>query len=162
MKATAIVYTSNTGFTAQYAQLLGEKTGLPVYALEQAPKGLQGSVIYLGWLMAGFVKDYKKAARQFEIAAVCGVGLCDTGTMLDTVRKNNAVPDHIPVFTLQGGMELSKLQGPYRFAIRMLTKAVAGKKNPTEDDKRMLYLLQTGGCYVSESNLSAVLEWFVQ
>ena len=38
MKPTAIVYTSNTGFTAEYASLLGGETGLPVYALEDAKK----------------------------------------------------------------------------------------------------------------------------
>ena len=32
MKPTAIVYTSNTGYTAEYARLLGQGTGLPVYA----------------------------------------------------------------------------------------------------------------------------------
>ena len=30
MNPNAIVYTSNTGYTRQYATLLGEKTGLPV------------------------------------------------------------------------------------------------------------------------------------
>ena len=34
MKPNAIVYTSSTGFTRQYAFLLGEQTGLPVYSLE--------------------------------------------------------------------------------------------------------------------------------
>lgn len=36
MNLNAIVYTSNTGYTRQYAVLLGEKTGLPVYSLEEA------------------------------------------------------------------------------------------------------------------------------
>lgn len=31
----AIVYTSNTGTTAEYAKLIGEKTGLPVYSFEE-------------------------------------------------------------------------------------------------------------------------------
>ena len=58
MKPTAIVYTSNTGCTAQYASLLGGETGLRVYPLEDAMKNLpQGSpVIYLGWLAAGSVQ----------------------------------------------------------------------------------------------------------
>ena len=30
MKPNAIAYTSNTGYTEQYALLLGEQTGLPV------------------------------------------------------------------------------------------------------------------------------------
>ena len=36
MKPTAIVYTSNTGFTARYAKALGERTGLPVLELNTA------------------------------------------------------------------------------------------------------------------------------
>ena len=36
MKPTAVVYTSNTGYTAQYASLLGGETGLPVYSLAEA------------------------------------------------------------------------------------------------------------------------------
>ena len=60
MKTEAVVYTSNTGYTRQYAQLLGERTGLPVYSLEEAQRALPSgsSVLYLGWLMAGTVKGY--------------------------------------------------------------------------------------------------------
>ncbi len=41
MKAKAIVYTSNTGYTAAYAKLLGEKTGLLVYPLSEVVKSLE-------------------------------------------------------------------------------------------------------------------------
>lgn len=46
----AILYTSNTGFTARYAELLGQHTGLPVYTLSQAKRTLpaHAEVIYLG------------------------------------------------------------------------------------------------------------------
>ena len=36
MELKAIVYTSNTGYTAQYAALLAKKTGLHAYTLEEA------------------------------------------------------------------------------------------------------------------------------
>lgn len=36
MKPTAIVYTSNTGHTLQYAVLLGKKIDIPVYSLDEA------------------------------------------------------------------------------------------------------------------------------
>ena len=77
MNPNAIVYTSNTGYTRQYATLLGEKTGLPVYSLEEAASRLPcgNCVIYLGWLMAGKVQGYAKAAKRYQIAAVCGVGM---------------------------------------------------------------------------------------
>ena len=35
MNVNAIVYTSNTGYTARYAGLLGKRTGLPVYSLAE-------------------------------------------------------------------------------------------------------------------------------
>ena len=36
MNAAAIVYTSQTGFTARYAALLAERTGLPCRPLKEA------------------------------------------------------------------------------------------------------------------------------
>lgn len=67
----AIVYTSNTGHTAEYAKILGEKTSLPVYALSEAKKQLSSGteIIYLGWLFANGIKGYKKAAKKYKISA---------------------------------------------------------------------------------------------
>ena len=50
----AIVYTTNTGNTERYAKMLGQRIGLPVYALEDAKKYLEKNtgIIYLGWIMA--------------------------------------------------------------------------------------------------------------
>lgn len=52
----AIIYTSNTGSTAEYAKLLGNELNILVYsAAESKKKVLAGSeIIYLGWVMAGF------------------------------------------------------------------------------------------------------------
>ena len=57
-KPTAIVYVSNTGRTARYARMMGEKTGLPVYELAEARKALpkKAPIIYCGWLMATSVR----------------------------------------------------------------------------------------------------------
>ena len=76
MTASAIVYTSATGFTARYAQLLSRKTGLPCLALERA-KELPGDtpVLYLGWLCAGGIKGLKKARKRLAVRAVCAVGM---------------------------------------------------------------------------------------
>lgn len=161
MNVNAIVYTSNTGYTAAYARLLADKTGLPLYTLDEARRTLaKGTpVLYMGWLMAGSVKGCKKAAKHFAVKAVCGVGLGDTGAQDDAARKACGLPAEVPVFTLQGGMDHQKLQGPYRFAISMLTKGMSAKKDRTPGEDRMLELLIKGGNYVSETHLSAVLAW---
>ena len=158
----AIVYVSETGHTARYAAILGEKTGLPVYALAEAAKALpRGTeVIYLGWLFASKLKGYKKASKRFRIRAVCAVGLCDTGTAIPQTRKANAIPSELPLFTVQGGMDKTALRGINRFMLDSLIKMLNSKKERGEDDERMLYLLLHDEDYVCEENLSAVLEWF--
>ena len=149
MNATHIVYTSETGFTARYAAMLSQRLQLPAGT----------PVICMGWLMASTVKGLGKARSHFSVQAVVGVGLGDTGAQDAAARKACALPADVPVFTVQGGMDISKLQGPYRFVIRLLTKAMSAKKNATPDEARMAELLQTGGDFVSEKELAAVLAW---
>ncbi|MBQ8201931.1 MAG: hypothetical protein IJZ74_09215 [Clostridia bacterium] len=161
MDARAIVYVSNTGHTAAYASLLADRLALPSLTLDAACRELPPGtpVIYMGWLMAGTVKDYRKAAKRFAIRAVCGVGLGDTGSQDAAARKACGLPEDFPVFTLQGGMDLTKLHGPYRLAIRLLTKGMAAKQNRTSDEDKMLALLIKGGDYVSGEHLSSILAW---
>ena len=166
MKPEAVVYTSNTGTTAQYAQLLAQATGLPVCALSQAGKTLApGSrILYLGWLMAGQVKGYKKAAKRYTVCAVCGVGMGTTGSQLEDVRRTNAVPAQTPVFTLQGGYDRARLHGVYKLMMTIMEKAagkgLSEKENRTPEEDAMLDMLRHGGNRVSETNLSAVLGWY--
>ena len=162
MKSTAIVYTSNTGHTRKYALLLGEQIGLPLFSLDEAKSQLSGGspVIYLGWLHASHVKGYAKAARRFDLRAVCAVGLCDTGTLTDQVRKATSIPEGIPLFTLQGGINRSRLKGMDKLMISMLTKGLASQKQRSAQDGQMLELLSRDESYVSLENLSEVLQWY--
>ena len=163
MDANSIVYTSNTGYTAEYARLLGEKTGLPVYSLAEAEQKLAAGnrVIYLGWLMAGKVQGYKKAAKRYKVQAVCGVGMGGTGSHLQEVRKANAIPEKTPLFTLQGGFDIQKLSGVYKLMMTIMVKTagkgLAEKQNRTPDEDVMLEMLTQGGSRVSADNLAEVL-----
>ena len=117
-------------------------------------------VLYLGWIHASHVKGYANAAKRFTICAVCGVGLCDTGTMILEVRKATSIPEEIPLFTLQGGMDRGKLKGINKLMITMLTKGLASQKQRSEQDDRMLELLSKDANYVSEENLAGVEQWY--
>lgn len=158
----AIIFTSNAGHTAAYAKILGEKTGLPAYELSEAVKKLNKGeeIIYMGWLFANTVKGYAKASKRFTVSAVIGIGLCDTGTGIDGVRKANKIPDEKPVFTMQGGMNKTELRGINKFMINMLIKMMDKKQDKTEDDERMIYLLKNDKNYVSEENTTAFMEWY--
>lgn len=166
MKPTAIIYTSNTGYTAEYANMLGKIINLPVCTLSEASRKVKkGSpVIYMGWLMAGQVKEYKKAAKAYEICAVCAVGMGSTGSQIDDIRKTNNIPDSTSVFSLQGGFDIKKLNGVYKLMMTTMIKTVgkklAAKADRTPDEDKMLDLLMNGGSCVSEENLSDVLNWY--
>lgn len=117
-----------------------------------------------GWIMAGGIKGYKEAARKYKVCAVCGVGMGQTGTQLKEVRDKNAIPQRIPLFTLQGNFDVKKLHGLYRFMMNVMVKT-AGKslaaktdRTPQEDD--MLDMMVNNGKRVSAQNLGAVVEWY--
>ena len=73
----AIVYTSNTGTTKEYAKLLSDKLSLPYYSLDEIEyKVKPGSkIIYLGWIMASRVKGYKKVVKDYVAEKECKNGL---------------------------------------------------------------------------------------
>lgn len=157
----AIVYTSNTGYTAAYAALIGEKLGLPVYPAKEARKTLPAGteILYLGWLCAGTVKGYARVAKRYTLCAVCGVGLGDTGAQTEAVRKAANIPATVPLFTLQGGMDYARLQGVNKWMIDMLTRMLESKTR-TPEEEAMLSLIRKGGNYVGEAHLTELLAWY--
>ena len=162
----AIFYTTNTGSTERYAKLLAQETGLPVCSLAEAktavPAGAE--VIYLGWIMAGSVKGYAAAAKRYRVRAVCGVGMGQTGTQTDSVRKKSEIPANIPLFTLQGNFNVKKLHGIYRFMMEIMVKTVgkglAAKKDRTPEEDDMLDMMLHGGERVRAEALRAVWDWY--
>lgn len=162
----AIIYTTNTGSTEHYAKLLAHETGLPAYSLAEAKiKVSSGAeIIYMGWIVASSVKGYADAAKRYKVCAVCAVGMGQTGTQTDVVRKKNRIPASIPFFTLQGDFDVAKLHGAYRLMMEIMVKT-AGKgladkpdRTPEEDD--MLDMMFHGGERVSMDHLSSVLDWY--
>lgn len=161
----AIVCTSETGTTAQYAHMIAERTGLPVYTLKEAGSALAANteIAYLGWVMASGVKGFADAAKRYRVRMVCAVGMAATGTQTDEVRKASAIPADTALFTLQGGFYLEKLRGMYRLMMRLMRKALikqlSEKPNRTPADEDMIALLEHGGNRVSEANLAQPLAW---
>ena len=135
MNAAAIVYTSQTGFTARYAALLAERTGLPCRPLKEAaalPRGT--AVIYLGWLCAGGIKGLKGARRRFRTAAVCAVGMA-------------------------AEVEEAKLRRDNRLEGVPMARLVSRAPAETEADRAMRDAFRDGGDWVSPERLAPVLAW---
>ncbi|MDO4478739.1 MAG: hypothetical protein Q4B73_06860 [Lachnospiraceae bacterium] len=164
-KATAIIYTSNTGHTKAFAELLGERSGLPVYELKAAMKDCPAGtpIIYMGWLMAGSVKGFKDAAKRFDVKALCAVGMAGGDGQKAGIVKACGLPAEVPVFVLQGGFELDKLSGLYKMMMKTMKntvgKKLAAKPDKTAEEMDMLDLFENGGSRVSAEQLEPVLAW---
>ena len=168
MEPKAIVYTSNTGYTAQYAALLAKKTGLHAYALDEAlekvPDG--AAVIYMGWIMAGKIQGFITAVKHYQVAAVCGVGMNPTGSQLPMVRQANGLGENMPVFTLQGGLNMDKLHGFKKLILKIMGgtmgKQLMAKQDRTPEEDAILDIFRNGGDRVSMQNLKDVAAWYEQ
>ena len=157
MNAAAIVYTSQTGFTARYAALLAERTGLPCRPLKEAaalPRGT--AVIYLGWLCAGGIKGLKGARRRFRTAAVCAVGMA-AEVEEAKLRRDNRL-EGVPLFYLRGGYAPERLTGLYRPMMSLMSRMVSKASVEDEGARAMQEAFAKGGDWVSAEQLSPVLD----
>ena len=162
----AIVYTSNTGTTREYAELLGHHTGLPVYSLKEAKDMIRNGaeIIYLGWIMASKVQGYDKASRQYQVKAVCGVCMGATGSQIKEIRAKNQIPEKTAIFSMQGGFDINKLHGVYKMMMTVMAKTagkgLAEKTDRTPDEDVMFDMMLHGANHVGEDNLKDVLNWY--
>lgn len=160
----AIVYTSQTGFTKKYAEILAEETGVPVYNLEEGKEKVNknAEIIYMGWLMVGGVKNYKKAKKKYHVKAVCAVGMAaPSETQYKEIVKKYNLQE--PLFYLQGGYDKTKLKGMYKFMMNSMEKVIRSglekKENKTAEETEMLEMIENGKDCVKKENLNEVIDW---
>ena len=106
----AIVYTSQTGHTQRYAQMLAERTGVPAYSLKEAGKSLRRGeeIFYMGWLMAGTVKGLQSAMDRYTIRGAAIVGVSPQ------VPRLSGTPDTLPVLVPEALLTAVRLEDPLR------------------------------------------------
>ncbi len=160
----AIVYVTNTGYTAEYAELLSKETGLPCYSAEQAKLTVtKGSeIIFLGWICAGLIKGWKKARKLYSVRGIAGVGMGSYSekTVNDLIRQNRT--GEIPTFYCQGGFDFDRLKGINKFAMKLMQKCLnlSRKAEVTEEEKMMNDMMQSGANLVSLDKIQPVIDWY--
>ena len=64
---SAIVYKSTTGSCKRYAELLSARLHIPAFPLGKEYIPADTKIIFVGWLFAGKIMGYEKAAKKFDI-----------------------------------------------------------------------------------------------
>lgn len=155
MKVSAIVYTSNTGFTAQYATLLAHQTELPLHRLEECDLPRDTQVLFLGWLCAGKIQGLKGAMGRFQVVGICAVGMGPEVDSAKLARDNRC--EGLPLFYLRGGYAPARIKGRYKMMMAMM-KAILSRKTD-RDSQRAAEAITRGADWVDAAQLAPVLDW---
>lgn len=146
---SAIVYKSTTGSCKKYADLLSARLHIPAFPLGKEYIPADTKIIYVGWLFAGKIMGYDKAAKKYDIGAVVQVGMSPVSAKSEEVcREKNAVCADVPVFTRQGAFNINKLPPHFRFIMKIKNKEIAarfeGKENLSDAQKATYKMASTG------------------
>ena len=161
-----IVYRSNTGFTKEYAEMLGKAEKKKVCSMAQAKEQAAAgdAVFYMGPLMAGHIVGIDQAVKSFNVQGVCGVGMSPASQqVLETLSKANYVPN-APIFYLQGGWARKKAGWLKRRMVNIVTRSTRealrdkGSRR-TPEEEAQYQMLVGGGSFVAFENLDTIREW---
>jgi len=162
----AILYTSKTGHSKRYAELLSARIGVPAYNLASAgadvPAG--SDIIYIGWLCKGKIQGYSKVKNKYNVKAICPVGMWPAylHEKYKVASKNKT--GSTPIFYLQGGLETAKLRGWHLILMIWMTNALIKRlqviETRSEMEEELLVMTRDGKSYVSDENLNWVVEWY--
>ena len=161
-----VVYCSHTGYTREYAQLLGRAERLRVYSLEEARNQLEpgGQVFFFGPLMAGTVTGLKEARRRFQVLGACGVGMSPPGPQaLGALKQKNGTGE-LPLFYLQGGWAPDRVGRVKRYMVGLATRSIRRAleekgDNRTPEEQAQLEFLISGGSFVRPEHLAEIRAW---
>ena len=158
---TAVVYTSQTGFTKRYAEWIAERTEGDAIELKDAKKtDLSGydAVIYGGWVCAGGISKlswFKKNIDKLEgkkLAVFCvGGSPIDSPHIEPTLKKifDGEIYKKVGVFYCPGGFNYDTMSGKSKLMMKMFIKMLKSKKNKTEDEENMIKMI-SGSYDISE------------
>lgn len=143
-----VIYNSQTGFTKKYAEWISEMAACECVDFKKGSKmDLSGydAVVFGGWCMAGAVTKISWFKKQMPSLAAAGkklivfaVGATPAVAPEVEVAMSSVLTDeerkYTKIFYCQGGIDYDKMNGPSKFAMKMLAKALKSNKNATEDD----------------------------
>ena len=153
----SIVYKSNTGYTKQYAKMLGDSLKVPVYDLKEAKSKLKKNdeIVFLGWVCATKIQGLNKINR-YNVKCIGAVGAYPVEkNYIEDLKQTNKV--NVELFYLRGGLNFNKLTG-FKKKVLQFVGNMMEKENKAENQE-MIKLFKDGGNYVSDENLKPMLKY---
>lgn len=140
-----VLYSSKTGFTQRYAELIGKEMGCPALSLGNAPADLSqySAVVFGSRLHAGVFDGWKKAQKLLAKRGAKKLVVFATGAMpneaedqIQKVWEQNLTAEErnsIPHFYLQAGLCREKLGAVDNAMLNVAAWAMGLKKNKSAE-----------------------------
>ena len=147
---TAVVYTSQTGFTKRYAEWIAERTGGDAIELGDAKKrDLSGydAIVYGGWACAGSISKISWFKKNIDIEPALRKNFDE-----ETYKK-------IGVFYCPGGFDYDKMSGKSKLMMKMFIKMLKSKKNKTEEEETMIKMISGSYDISDKKYIEPIIEY---
>ena len=150
---TAVVYTSQTGFTKRYAEWLSERIGADLIELKEARKtDFSGydAIVYGGWVCAAnvtkinWMKNNAEKWKDKKLAVFCvGGSPIDNPDIEIFFQKNfsEGPLSTVKPFYCPGGFNYEKMSGGSKMMMKMFVGSLKGRKNKTPEEEHMIEMV---------------------
>lgn len=145
---TVIVYSSKSGSSRKYAEILSSRTGIPMYQLDDQPEG--ESIVFFGWLRSDVVVGIDRVDRS-RLVAVGVVGLDDVGRFQKSaVADRNGIK--APIYYMRGWIDRRRL-GILDKGVLLAVSVMMKLKGLNEHNKPVFDAMMEGGSFFDEGYL---------
>ena len=150
-----VIYNSQTGFTKKYADWISEATGCETVPFKQATKinlFEYDAVIFGSWCKAGHIQKIKWFKKIMPELAEAGKKLFvyfvgaspsespEVSVTMD-INFTKAQKEIVKIFYCPGGINYDNMGFASTLAMKLLIKGMKAKKDPTENDLRIIRTL---------------------
>ena len=150
-----VIYNSQTGFTKKYAEWIAEAAACECVEFKKAAKlnlADYDAIVFGSWCMAGSITKLSWFKKQMSSLAAAGKKLIvyavggspeENPDVAVAIRRVFTDEDRkiVKVFYCPGGFNYEKMNGVSKLMMKMFTKAIASKKDASEDEKKMAEMI---------------------
>lgn len=156
-----VIYESQTGFTAKYAQWIAQELGCECkYRKDIASDELKNyeTVIYGGWIRANKIVSLAKAQKKIKPSVIFAVGSTPAyEEVIEEIKKSNKIST--PFFYFEGGFDFEKLSSFQKKILLIMKKQVAKKENKTRKEIFMAENLGTSFDHSSKDQIIPLVDF---
>ena len=166
-----VIYNSQTGFTKQYAQWISEGAGCECVSLKEAGKiklADYDAIVFGSWFMAGGITKFAWFKKQMASLAQAGkklfvfaVGASPAESPMVPLAMDKVLTEDekklVKLFYCPGGLSYEKMGGFSRFMMKMYAKALASKKDASEDDRNQAKMIASSYDISNKSYIEPII-----